>query len=54
MTIKYVLGLELTAPRYFVMPNTSYNLISKNATGWMLQTLGDISHLEQDSLDDIE
>ncbi len=54
MTIKYVLGLDLIAPRNFVMPNTGYNLIVKEADGWMLQTLGDVSHLERGGLDDIE
>lgn len=53
MAIKYVLGLDLTPERRFVTANTSYNLVSRQADGWMLHVLGDVSHLEADSRDDI-
>lgn len=54
LAIKYVLGLSLDSERRFVMSNTSYNLITRSDKGWMLHTLGDISHLQNDGQDDIE
>jgi probable phosphoglycerate mutase len=53
IAIKYVLGLSLEAERRFIMANTSYNLIARDKRGWMLHTLGDISHLQDESQDDI-
>jgi probable phosphoglycerate mutase len=53
IAIKYVLGLSLETERRFVMANTSYNLIARNKKGWMLHTLGDISHLQNEGQDDI-
>jgi probable phosphoglycerate mutase len=54
MVLKHVLGLPIGAPRRFAMPNTGFNLISRNSTGWRLETLGDTSHLREleNSLDD--
>ena len=54
LAIKYVLGLALDTERRFVMANTSYNLIARDDSGWMLHTLGDISHLQGEGQDDIE
>lgn len=53
MAIKYVLGLDLAAERRFAMANTSYNLICHQNGGWMLHVLGDTSHLQTGSRDDI-
>ncbi len=53
MVIKYVLALDLAAERRFTTANTSYNLISRQADGWMLHVLGDTSHLQTTGRDDI-
>lgn len=53
LAVKYVLGIDLDAERRFLMANTSYNLLVRDDSGWMLHTLGDISHLEDEGQDDI-
>ncbi len=53
LAIKYVLSLALDAERRFTLTNTSYNLITRDDEGWMLHTLGDISHLQGEGQDDI-
>lgn len=53
MAIKYVLGISLMAERRFVVANTSYNLLGHGNDGWVLRVLGDTSHLDGHSRDDI-
>lgn len=54
VVFKHVLGLSITAPRYFSVPNTSYNLLSNQGNGWRVESMGDISHLDKGTLDDVE
>ena len=49
----HILGLAITAPRNFAIPNTGYNLVSDTGDGWRIETMGDISHLQGGALDDI-
>lgn len=49
----YILTIPYTSPRRFTLANTSYNCITRQDTGWQLETLGDISHLDSNNaLDD--
>ena len=50
----YVLGLAINAPRRFSIPNTGYNLVSNAGNGWLIETLGDVSHLNSGALDELE
>jgi len=50
----HILGLAINAPRYFATPNTGYNLVSDAGNGWRIETMGDVSHLQNGALDDIE
>ncbi|HXJ76547.1 MAG TPA: histidine phosphatase family protein [Candidatus Dormibacteraeota bacterium] len=52
--IRYVLGIELDAPRRFSRPNASWNVFVHRAGHWFLETWGDTSHLREASgLDDL-
>ena len=54
VVLKHVLGLPIAAPRHFSIPNTSYNLVADAGDGWHVETMGDIGHLENGALDDVE
>lgn len=43
--LTHTLGLPLDAPRRFERPNASWNVFSCNAGQWLLETWGDVSHL---------
>jgi hypothetical protein len=49
-----VLGLPIAAPRYFSVPNTSYNLVFYVGKRWRVETMGDTSHLGNGALDNVE
>lgn len=49
----HVLGLKINSPRRFTIPNTGYNLVSNADDGWLIETLGDISHLDRGALDEL-
>ena len=51
---KHVLGLPIAAPRYFSVPNTSYNLVFHLGDRWRVGTMGDTSHLGNRALDNVE
>ena len=45
--LKHFLGLPITAPRRFAIPNTALNMAERSADGdWEVQTLADTSHYE--------
>jgi 2,3-bisphosphoglycerate-dependent phosphoglycerate mutase len=54
MIFKHVLGLPIAAPRYFSVPNTSYNLLCHVDDRWRVETIGDTSHLGDRALDNVE
>ena len=54
MIFKHVLGLPIAAPRYFSVPNTSYNLLCHAHDRWRVETIGDTSHLGDRALDNVE
>ena len=41
-----LLGLPITAPRRFLVPNVSLTTLIPAADGWRLRTLSDVAHLE--------
>ena len=49
----HILRLAINAPRRFSIPNTGYNLVSDAGDGWRIETIGDVSHLQNGALDDI-
>jgi len=50
--IKHVLGIAVAAPRPFRLFNAGFNLIARDSGSWMLEILGDVSHLRDGGLDD--
>jgi probable phosphoglycerate mutase len=44
--VKHVLDLPLAAPRPFRVLNAAYNLIRRVQDRWLLEVLGDVSHLQ--------
>ena len=54
IVFKHVLGLPISAPRYFTVPNTSYNLVFNAGDRWRVETIGDTSHLGDGALDNVE
>lgn len=52
--LKYVLGLPLAAARPFRVFNAAYNVIHHTEGRWLLEVLGDVSHLQTiDGSDDV-
>ena len=49
-----MIGLPIAAPRYFSIPNTSYNLVFHLGDRWRVGTMGDTSHLGNRALDNVE
>ena len=41
-----LLGLPITAPRRFLVPNVSLTTLIPAADGWRIRTLSDVAHLE--------
>ena len=49
---RHAMRLPLDAPRSWTMHNASVNVIRIDAGGWTLERWGDVSHLDEQSLDD--
>lgn len=41
-----VLGIELSTPRRFLLPNVGLTTIVRRGDAWFVRTLGDVTHLE--------
>lgn len=49
--VYHVLGLSLSQPRRFAMPNASISTLAPRGDGWLLRSLSDVAHLDPSAVE---